>query len=132
MRVRSLASLSAFRVWHSRELWRGLQTWLGSAGVAVLLWLCWWRPVAAAPIPPLAWELLYALGEALKKRKMTSEVGRSTPTQAAKVRGPGSGPWTGPCLTRLPFLDPDTLALKAAALQEFCADEFTLLKPCLL
>ena len=30
-----------------------------------LLWL-WCRPAAVAPIPPLAWELLYAAGVALK------------------------------------------------------------------
>ena len=33
-----------------------------------LLWL-WCRPAAAALIPPLAWELPYALGVALKKQK---------------------------------------------------------------
>ena len=32
-----------------------------------LLWL-WCRPGAAAPIPPLAWELPYAAGTALKKK----------------------------------------------------------------
>ena len=32
-----------------------------------LPWL-WCRPAAAAPIPPLAWELSYAAGVALKKR----------------------------------------------------------------
>ena len=32
----------------------------------VLLWL-WRRPEAAAPIPPPAWELPYAVGAALKK-----------------------------------------------------------------
>jgi len=31
-----------------------------------LLWL-WRRPVATAPILPLAWELPYAMGAALKK-----------------------------------------------------------------
>ena len=31
-----------------------------------LLWL-WYRPAAAAPILPLAWELPYAAGVALKK-----------------------------------------------------------------
>ena len=30
-----------------------------------LLWL-WYRPAAIVPIPPLAWELLYARGVALK------------------------------------------------------------------
>ena len=34
----------------------------------VLLWL-WWRPAAAAPIPPLVWEPPYAAGVALKRRK---------------------------------------------------------------
>ena len=32
------------------------------------LWL-WCTLAAAAPIPPLAWELLYALGAALKEKK---------------------------------------------------------------
>ena len=34
----------------------------------MLLWL-WCRPAAAAPIQPLAWELPYATGAALKKKK---------------------------------------------------------------
>ena len=34
----------------------------------VLLWL-WYRPAAVAPIKPLAWELPYASGEALKIKK---------------------------------------------------------------
>ena len=34
----------------------------------VLLWL-WCRPVATAPIGPLAWEPPYAEGEALEKTK---------------------------------------------------------------
>ena len=33
-----------------------------------LLWL-WCRPAAAAPIPPLAWELPHAAGAALKKKE---------------------------------------------------------------
>ena len=33
-----------------------------------LLWL-WHRLAAVAPIPPLAWELPYAVGAALKKKK---------------------------------------------------------------
>ena len=33
-----------------------------------LLWL-WGRPAAAAPIQPLAWELPYASGVALKRKK---------------------------------------------------------------
>ena len=36
--------------------------------MARILWLrC--RPAATAPIPPLAWELSYAVGAALKKKK---------------------------------------------------------------
>jgi len=34
----------------------------------VFLWL-WHRPAAAAPIGPLAWELPYATGVALKSKK---------------------------------------------------------------
>ena len=34
----------------------------------VLLWL-WFGPTAVAPILPLAWELPYAVGVALKKQK---------------------------------------------------------------
>ena len=33
-----------------------------------LLWL-WYRPASAAPILPLAWELPYAAGAKIKKRK---------------------------------------------------------------
>ena len=33
-----------------------------------LLWL-WWRPAAAAPIPPLAWDPPCAVGTAIKKTK---------------------------------------------------------------
>ena len=34
----------------------------------VLLWL-WYGPATTALIRPLAWEPLYAMGEALKKKK---------------------------------------------------------------
>ena len=34
-----------------------------------LLWL-WWRLAATAPIQPLAWELPYAAGAALKGKKI--------------------------------------------------------------
>ena len=36
--------------------------------VLLLLWL-WCRPIAAAPIGPLAWEPPYAAGAALKSNK---------------------------------------------------------------
>ena len=43
----------------------GLAQWVKDL---MLLWL-WCKPAAAAPIRPLAWELSYAAGEALKKKK---------------------------------------------------------------
>ena len=41
-----------------------------------LLWLCC-RPAAASPVPPLAWELPYALGAAFKKTKKKKEKNNS-------------------------------------------------------
>ena len=38
---------------------------------SVLLWL-WCRLAAATPIRPLAWELIYATGEALQRQKIES------------------------------------------------------------
>ena len=49
IRVVSLASLSGSGIRHCHELWH--------------------RLAAAAPVQPLAWELLYAAGAALKKKK---------------------------------------------------------------
>ena len=46
----------------------------------VLLWL-WCRTVAAAPIQPLAWKLLYAVGAALKRQE------RKTRKQERKEKG---------------------------------------------
>ena len=43
----------------------GLAQWVSNQA---LLWL-WCRPRAVAPICPLAWELPYASGSALKKKK---------------------------------------------------------------
>ena len=64
MRILSLASLSGLRIW-----------WCPSCGIGrrrsqdlTLLWL-WYRPAAAAPIQPLAWELPYASGAAPKEKK---------------------------------------------------------------
>ena len=52
-----------------RELWYRPQTQLRSCmeGDPALLWL-WYKRAAAAPIPPLAWELPYAVSGALKKQ----------------------------------------------------------------
>ena len=38
-----------------------------------LLWL-WHRPVATAPVGPLAWEPPYAMGMALKRQKDKKEI----------------------------------------------------------
>ena len=51
-------------IWSCYELWYRSKTRLRSA----LLWLSY-RPAAVAPIQPLAWELPYAMGTALKSRK---------------------------------------------------------------
>ena len=62
LRIQSLASLSGLRIWRCRELW------------------C--RPAATALIRPLAWELPYVVGVALKSQKkkkssLSSEEGRT-------------------------------------------------------
>ena len=64
IRVRSLASLSGYRIPSCHELWCRLQTWLGSRW----LWL-WCRPAAVALIRPLDGEPPYAVGVAQKKKK---------------------------------------------------------------
>ena len=46
-----------------------------------LLWL-WHRPAAAAPVQPLAWELLYAAGAGLKKKKKEEECGTPPLTES--------------------------------------------------
>ena len=62
--VRSLASLSGLRICHCYELWCRSQT----PSDLVLPWLLC-RPAAIAPIRPLPWELLNAMGPALKRLK---------------------------------------------------------------
>ena len=47
-----------------------------------LLWP-WPRPAAAAPILPLAWELPYAVGEALKRKKKK----KKNPTTVTQISG---------------------------------------------
>ena len=66
MQVQSLALLSGSRIWCCHELWYRLQ--MQSSDLA-LLWL-WRRLAAVALIGPLAWELPYAKGEALKISKI--------------------------------------------------------------
>ena len=60
MWVRSLASVSGLKIWCCCELPRGLDP--------ILMWL-WRRPSAIALILPLAWELPYAMGAALKNKQ---------------------------------------------------------------
>ena len=66
--VRSLALLSGSVNWHCHELWIGH----GCGSDPELLWL-WCKPTAKALIRPLAWELPYASGVALKKKKKKFE-----------------------------------------------------------
>ena len=56
------------KIWHCPELWCWLQMWFIS-GIAVVV--C--RPVATAPVWPLAWEPPYAMGVALKKKNQNKE-----------------------------------------------------------
>ena len=55
-RIQSLALLSELRIWHCRGLW------------CRLLWLWHWL-AAIALTGPLAWELPYASGTAIKRQK---------------------------------------------------------------
>ena len=64
MQVPSLASLSGLRIQCCRELWCGLQTWLGFGVAVAVVWASSCRSDR-----PLAWELPYATGTALKKKK---------------------------------------------------------------
>ena len=66
LRVRSLALLSGLRIRRCRELRCRLQAQLGLDPALLCLWR---RPVATAPIRPLAWEPPYAEGAALEKTK---------------------------------------------------------------
>ena len=60
--LRSLALLSGLRIWSCHGV--GHRCGLNLA----LLWL-WCRLAETAPIRPLAWEPLYAVGVALKRQK---------------------------------------------------------------
>ena len=75
--VRSLALLSGLRIRHCHELWCRSQTQLGSR-VAVALF----RPVATAPIQPLAWEPPHATGAALEKAKKKKKERKKVPSVA--------------------------------------------------
>ena len=63
--VQSLALLSGLRIHHSHELCCWLQT---RCLDPMSLWL-WYKPAAAALIRPLAWDLPYVTGSALKSKQ---------------------------------------------------------------
>ena len=65
MQVPSLALLGGLRIQCCHEMWCRLAKWLGSS-VAVA---CGHTLAAIGPIQPLAWELPYAVGAALKCKK---------------------------------------------------------------
>ena len=83
MWVGSLALLSALRIKHYHELWCRSQMWLRS-GVA---WL-WCRPAAADLIRPLAWELTYTTGAALKRKNNNRNNQTKCSTQTPHFRIP--------------------------------------------
>ena len=56
-----------------------------------LLWM-WCRPAATAPIGPFTWELPYAAGVALKRKKINKE-GMGVPTIAQWVKNPTAAAW---------------------------------------
>ena len=68
MQVASLAPLSGLRIRHCHALSIGHRCGLDP----VLLWL-WRRAAAVTLIQPLAWELPYAAGVALKRKKDFSD-----------------------------------------------------------
>ena len=80
MQVPSLASPGGLRIWRCHELWCGSKT--GSDGE--LLWL-WGRLAAVALIGPLAWELPYATGAALKSIKKKKNEDESVSGQMAST-----------------------------------------------
>ena len=58
----------------------------------VSLWL-WCRPAAAAPTGPLAWELPYAAGAALKRKKEKDMNSGGIPTVEQLVKNPTAEAW---------------------------------------
>ena len=64
MWVQSLALLTKLRIWLCCKLWCRSQMWLGSDNA-----ILWCSLALAAPILSLAWELPYAVGVAVKRKK---------------------------------------------------------------
>ena len=77
IRVQFLASLSGLRIWRCCKLWHRLQMWL-RYGVLRL----WQKPAVAALIRLPPWELPYATGAAIKKKKKKRIMFSSKPMAA--------------------------------------------------
>ena len=84
MWVQSLALLSGAGIHCCHELWCKLQVQLRSV-------LLWHRPAAAVPIPPLAWELPYAAGLAVKKKKKKKQASWRKPMYKGCMMGNKTG-----------------------------------------
>ena len=76
--VQFLALPSGLRIWHCHELCVDCRC--GSD--PTLLWL-WHRPAAVAQIQPLAWELPYAAGAALKRKKKCMKTQKNPNSQSS-------------------------------------------------
>ena len=81
MQVQSMALLCRLRIWHYPELWCRSQRCLGS-GIAP-----WLRPMATAPIWPLAWEPSYSLKRQEKKKERHPGAGEGVVNQVI-LHGP--------------------------------------------
>ena len=99
MRVQSLASLSGLRVWGCLELWYRSQSGLDP----VLLWH--WLAIAVL-VQPLAWELPYTTGTALKKQNNNNNKNHSCHQfsfllryKLCKSQNPSCSPQYPRCLT---------------------------------
>ena len=81
MRIQSLAPLSGLSIGIAVSCGVG---W-GCCSDLVLLWL-WYRPAAAASIPPLAWELPYAARAALKDKNKQKKPKPKPTNQTSKQK----------------------------------------------
>ena len=66
-----ISGLSELGIWHCCELWYKVTDTAWILYCCVLLWL--WL-TAVVPIRPLAWELPYNAGEALKRKKKKKKI----------------------------------------------------------
>ena len=65
----SLLSQSRSGIWCCHERWCRSQTWLGSAVAVAMAW----AGSCSSDSAPLAWELPYAAGAAIKRKKIQKE-----------------------------------------------------------